>query len=331
MKAIAILKAGEIEVMQCLDLPIPKIKPDEILVENKVTGVNFVDIYIRRGLKGYLPDKFPHILGIEGAGIVKKVGNLVTDFQEGDRICYAYTGSGSYAEYTVIEAKKAVPLPDNIDYETACCLLQGITAQFLTHSTFPLQPGNKVLIHAGAGGVGLLLIQMAKILGAMVIATVSTPEKAQLVSSYEVDEVIIYTQDDFVEQVINITNGVGVDVIYDSVGANTFEKDLEILANRGYLVLFGQSSGFVPDFDLNRLCDRFSKRGSFFITRPTIRHYIQGDELRQRANIFFNYITSGKLKVLIGQRYGLEEAKQAHQAISSRLTKGKSILLINNN
>ncbi|MBL1210481.1 quinone oxidoreductase [Geminocystis sp. GBBB08] len=328
MKAIAILETGEREVMQCLDLPIPPIQSDEILVKNQATGINFVDTYICRGFKGYFPDKFPHILGIEGAGIVSKVGNDVTDFQEGDRLCYVYTGSGSYAEYTAIKAERAILLPNTIDYETACCLLQGITAQFLTHSTFPLQPDNKVLIHAGAGGVGLMIIQMAKILGAMVITTVSTSEKAQLVSDYGADEVIIYTQDDFADEVMAITQGVGVDVIYDSVGANTFEKDLKALANRGYLVLFGQSSGFVPDFDLNRLCNRGNEGGSFFITRPTIKHYIQGNQLRQRARVFFDYILSGKLKILIGQKYQLEDAPQAHQAIASRSTIGKSIFYL---
>lgn len=326
MKTVAINQTGGIEVMQCLDLPIPQIKPDEILVQNQATGVNFVDTYICRGLKGYSPNKFPHILGIEGAGVVAKVGNLVKDFKEGNRICYIYTGSGSYAEYTAVKAERAISLPDTIDYETACCLLQGITAQFLTDSTFPLQPGNKVLIHAAAGGVGLMIVQIAKIIGAMVFATVSTPEKAQLVSAYGADEVIIYTQDDFAERVMAMTKGVGVDVIYDSVGAKTFDTDLKALTNRGYLVLFGQSSGFVPHFDLNRLCNRQDERGSFFITRPTIRHYIQGDELRQRAKVFFDYISSGRLKVFIGQKYKLEEAYKAHQAIESRLTKGKSIL-----
>jgi NADPH2:quinone reductase len=310
------------------EIPIPSPTSSEILVKNQAAGINYVDLYTRQQLEGYQPQQSPHILGIEGAGTVVQKGNLVTD-KIGVRVAYVYTGSGCYAEYTTVPADRAIPLPESIDCVTAAAsLLAGLTAQFLTHSTFPLKPEQTVLIHAAAGGVGLFLAQMAKLRGAKVIGTVSTQEKAKLTQDAGTDYVINYSQDDFETEVMRLTKGKGVDVVYDSVGAATFEKSINVLKNRGMLVLFGQSSGFVSSFNLNRLCNRKSDRGSFYITRPTIRHYIQGEELKERAAILFDDIEKGKLKVLIGQTYQLSEAQKAHDDLSSRLTKGKSILLI---
>ncbi|MEI3652358.1 MAG: quinone oxidoreductase [Dolichospermum lemmermannii FEM_B0920] len=327
MKAILLHQNGGPEQLRLGETSVPTVGSLDLLVKMNVSGVNFVDIYLRDGL--YPIPSFPHILGIEGAGIVVEKGDLVTDFCIGDRVGFAYTGSGSYAEYTCVKAERAIPLPESIGFETAAaCLLQGLTAHFLTHTTFPLKPQQTILVHAAAGGVGGLIVQMAKLMGATVLGTVSTPEKAQVARSNGADQVILYHQNDFETEVMDFTNGIGVDVVYDSVGVDTFDKSLNLLKNCGMLVLFGQSSGLTPPFDLNRLCNRSSERGSFFVTRPTIRHYIKGNILRERAADLFNYLNTGKIKVRVGHRYSLTDAANAHRDLSARLTIGKSILKI---
>lgn len=327
MKAILLHNPGGPEQLCFGETSIPTVGSSDIRVKMNVSGVNFVDIYIRDGL--YPVPSFPHILGMEGSGIVVEKGDLVTDFQIGDRVCFAYTGSGSYAEYTSVKAERAIHLPASIDFETgAASLLQGLTAHFLTHTTFPLEPRHTILVHAAAGGVGGLIVQMAKLKGATAIGTVSTLEKAQVAKRNGADKVILYDQNDFESEVMNFTNGAGVDVVYDSVGAETFDKSLNVLKNCGMLVLFGQSSGVTAPFELNRLCNRSSDRGSFFVTRPTIRHYIQGDALRKRAAELFHYIETGQVNIIVGHRYSLIDAAIAHQNLSSRLTIGKSVLQI---
>lgn len=327
MKAILLHQHGGSEQLCFAETAKPTIGSSDLLVKMSVAGVNFVDIYIRSGL--YPVPNFPYILGMEGAGIVVEKGELVNEFQIGDRVGFAYTGSGSYAEYTSVKSERAVHLPSSIDFETASAsLLQGLTAHFLTHTTFPVESEQTILVHAAAGGVGGLTVQMAKLKGATVFGTVSTSAKAQIAAQNGADKVINYRQQDFESEVLSLTNGRGVDVVYDSVGADTFEQSLNVLKNCGTLVLFGQSSGVPAPFDLNRLCNRSSERGSFFVTRPTIRHYIQGNALRQRASDLFSYLETGQVHITVGQRYRLMDAGIAHQNLASRLTVGKTVLQI---
>lgn len=321
MKAIQVQQTGGPEALKLVDLPVPKPKPNEALVKIAAAGVNFIDVYFR---EGRYPATLPFVDGQEGAGTVAEVGGEVTSLQPGDRV--AYTGIlGSYAEYAVVPADRLVRIPDKItEQQAAAAMLQGMTAHYLVYSTYPLKKGETVLIHAAAGGVGLLLVQMARNIGARVIATVGSEEKARLAREAGADEVIIYTSQDFEAETRRLTDGKGIHVVYDGVGKTTFEKDLNIMRPRGYVVLFGAASGPVPPFDLIRL----SQKGSLFVTRPTLMHYIiTREELEQRASNLFNMIAAGKLKLRVEHIYKLDQAQQAHRDLEGRKTTGKLLLI----
>lgn len=321
MKAIQVPKTGGVEVLTLVDVPTPEPKPNEVVVKIAAAGVNFIDVYFREGRYPITP---PFILGQEASGAVSEVGSDVKDFKPGDRV--AYTGiTGAYAEYEAVPADRLVRLSNGItDHQAAAAMLQGMTAQYLTHSTYPLKKGDIALIHAAAGGVGLLLVQMAKALGARVIGTVSTEEKAQLAREAGADEVIFYTKQDFEVETKRLTDGKGVHVVYDGVGKTTFDQDLNVLRPRGYLVLFGASSGPVPPFDLGKL----AVKGSLFVTRPTLVHHMAShEELQQRATDVLKMISSGKLKLRIEHLYPLKDAQQAHRDLEGRKTTGKLLLI----
>lgn len=321
MKAIRIHNHGGPEVLAYEDVPVPEPRAGEARVKIEASGVNFIDIYHRTGL---YPMNRPCILGSEGAGIVDAVGEGVTEVKQGDRVAYAMI-PGSYAEYAVVPARKLVPVPDDIDAKSAAgIMLQGMTAHYLTHSTYPLQKDETALVHAAAGGVGLLLVQVAKMLGARVFGTVSTEAKADLVRKAGADEIILYTQADFLAEAKRITNSQGVHVVYDSVGATTFEKSLDCLRPRGYLVLFGQSSGPVAAFDPAKL----AAKGSLFLTRPSLAHYtLTRAELLRRATDLFDWMEAGKLKLRIEKSLPLQDASEAQQLLEKRRTTGKLILV----
>lgn len=321
MKAIQISQTGGPEVLVPAELPIPKPKPNEALVQIKAAGVNFIDVYLR---EGRYPAQLPFVDGQEAAGVVTEIGSDVTLVQPGDRV--AYTSSlGSYAEYAAVPESRLVKIPDALSFEqAAAAMLQGMTAHYLSHSTYKLQAGETALIHAAAGGVGLLLVQMAKNIGARVIGTAGTKDKAELAREAGADECIIYTEADFETETRRLTDGKGVNVVYDGVGKATFEKGLNVLLPRGYMVLFGGSSGAVPPFDLIKL----SQKGSLFITRPTLVHYtLTREELEWRANDVLGWIAAGKLKIRIHKTYSLEEAAQAHRDLEGRKTTGKLLLV----
>jgi NADPH2:quinone reductase len=321
MKAIQVPKTGGVEVLTFTDLPTPKPKPNEVLVKIAAAGVNYIDVYHREGRYPVTP---PFILGQEAGGVVSELGSDVNGFKPGDRVAFTAI-AGAYAEYVAVAADRLVRVPTSItDHQSAAALLQGLTAHYLTHSTYPLKKGDIALIHAAAGGVGLLLVQMSKNLGARVIATVSTEEKAKLAREAGADDVIFYTQQDFEVETKRLTDGRGVHVIYDGVGKTTFDQDLNVLRPRGYLALFGASSGPVPLFDLNKL----AQKGSLFITRPTLNHHIAShEELQQRATDLWNMIASGKLKLRIEHLYPLRDAQQAHRDLEGRKTTGKLLLI----
>jgi len=320
MKAIRVIEYGTADVLKIENVEIPDPKVDEAKVNIKAVGVNYIDIYHRKGL---YPNIVPFTLGMEAAGIVDAIGKNVSEVKKGDRVAYAMN-LGSYAEYAIVPAWKLAPIPDYMDYNTAAAImLQGMTAHYLTQSTFKIEKYNTILLHAAAGGVGLLLTQIAKNLGARVIGTVSNEEKAKLAKQAGVDDIIIYTKDDFEEKVKEFTDDIGVDVVYDSVGKITFEKSIKCLKNRGYLVLFGQSSGPVLPFELNTLSD-----GALFITRPSLKYYVTNrQELLQRTNDLFQWIKEDKLKLKIFKTFPLSEAKEAHKALESRETSGKLLLI----
>jgi NADPH:quinone reductase len=293
----------------------------ELLVKVHAAGVNYIDTYQRQGI---YPRETPFGLGLEGAGTVLEVGEGVTEFAAGDRVAWM-DGPGSYAEQVVIKDAVAVPIPDGMDDETAAAaLLQGVTAQYLVVSTYPVKPGDTVLVHAAAGGVGLLLTQLAKARGARVLATVSTAEKEKLAREAGADEVIRYTEVDFAEETRKLTNGRGVDVVFDSVGKTTFDGSMASVTRRGMLVLFGASSGPVPPMDPQRL----NAAGSIFLTRPkTGDHTVTPEELRARAADIFGGVVSGALSVRIGGRYPLSQARAAHEDLQGRRTTGKLLLV----
>ena len=321
MKAMRFHQHGGPEVLVYEDVAAPEPGPGEAVVQIEASGLNYIDTYHRDGL---YPVELPCTPGMEAAGIVARVGTGVSDIKEGDR--GAYAGSmGAYAEQATVPAASLVPLPDGVSSEVgAAAMLQGITAHYLVHGSYALGNGDTALIHAGAGGVGLLLIQMAKRLGARVLTTVSTAEKAELARGAGADEVIFYTERDFAEETMALTDGRGVDVVYDSVGKTTFDKSLDVLRPLGYLVLFGQSSGPVDPIDPGIL----NIKGSLFLTRPTMAHYIQTREaLLQRAGDVLNWLGSGELDLRIGARFALSEAADAHRALQGRKTTGKVVLL----
>jgi NADPH2:quinone reductase len=317
MKAIQVSQTGGPEALVLVDLPAPNPKANEAVVQVKAAGVNFIDVYFR---EGRYPAQVPFINGQEGAGVVTEVGSDVSEVQPGDRV--AYTGViGSYAEFAAVPANRLVKIPDELNLEqAAAAMLQGMTAHYLLHSTYKLQAGETALIHAAAGGVGLLLVQMAKKIGARVIGTAGAAEKAQLARDAGADECIVYTEADFETETRRLTNGKGVNVVYDGVGKATFDKDLNVLMPRGYLVLFGGSSGAVPPFDLIKL----SQKGSLYITRPTLVNYIATrDDLEWRATDVLGMIAGGDLKLRIHKAYPLADAAQAHRDLEGRKTTGK--------
>jgi NADPH2:quinone reductase len=321
MKAIRVHQHGGVEALKYEDIAAPEPGAGQARVKIEAIGLNYIDIYQRTGLYQL---QLPLTLGMEGAGVVDAVGPDVKEVKAGDRVAYSMI-PGSYAEYAVVPAARLVPLPKNIDSRTAAAtMLQGMTAHYLTHSTYPLKRGEAALVHAAAGGVGLLLVQIAKRLGARVFGTVSTEEKARLAREAGADEVILYTQRDFLAEVKRLTNGRGLDVVYDSVGQTTFDKSLDCLRPRGYMVLFGQSSGPVPPFNLGTL----AAKGSLFVTRPTLVHYaIERGELLERANDLFKWIAAGELKLRIDKTFPLADAAEAHRQLEARKTTGKVLLL----
>jgi len=320
MKAIQVFEPGGPEQLQFVDVPVPVPGPGQALVRIAASGVNFIDIYFRTGLYAAEP---PITIGSEAAGIVEAVGPDVTEVAPGDRVAYAMV-RGSYAEYAVVSAARLVKVPDALDLDSAAAaMLQGMTAHYLTHSTFPLSSGQSCLVHAAAGGAGRLVAQMAKARGARVFGTVSTAAKAAIAAEAGVDHPIIYTATDFETEVKRLTGGTGVDVVYDSVGKTTFEKSLACLRPRGMMVLFGQSSGSVPPLEPQIL----NTRGSLFLTRPSLAHYLLSrDELLWRAGDVFAALERGQLVLRIDHAFPLEQAAEAHRALESRSTTGKLIL-----
>ena len=322
MKAIQVKETGGPEKMQFLDVPTPQPGPNQALVRIAASGVNFIDIYFRIGL--YKAD-LPLTPGSEAAGTVEAVGSGVTDVAPGDRVAYAMA-RGSYAEYALVPAAQLVKLPDGVDFHTAAAaMLQGMTAHYLTHSTYPLKNGDTCLVHAAAGGAGGLVVQMAKMLGARVFGTVSTDEKARIAREHGADETILYTKQEFDVEVKRLTGGRGVDVVYDSVGKTTFDKSLNSLRPRGLLALFGQSSGPVPPFDPTIL----NGKGSLYLTRPSLGHYLLNrEELLWRAGDVLRWIDEGKLKLRIDRTFPLAQAADAHRALEGRHTAGKLLLTV---
>jgi NADPH:quinone reductase len=324
MKAIRIHALGGADVLRYEDVPKPAPAHDQVLIKVEAAGVNFIDVYYRVGM---YPAQLPLTLGQEGAGVVTAVGASVpaTEVKVGDRV--AYTGvQGSYAEFAAVPASEIVRLPDGVSAETgAAVMLQGMTAHYLAISTYPLKAGDTCLVHAAAGGVGLLLCQIAKMQGARVIGTVSTPAKAELAREAGASDVILYTELDFEAEVKRLTAGAGVQVVYDSVGKTTFDKSLNCLVRRGMMVLFGASSGPVPPFDLQVL----NRKGALFITRPSLGHYtVTRAELVQRAGDVLRWVQSGRLRVRVGREFPLSEAAEAHRQLEGRLTTGKVVLRV---
>ena len=321
MQAIQILTTGSADVLALRDLPTPTPGAGEVLIRIEASGVNFIDTYFR---EGRYPAHLPYTLGQEAAGIVVATAPDVTAVKAGDRVAWCGI-PGTYAQLAVAPANRLVPIPEGVNFQqAAAALTQGLTAHYLTHSTYPIQPGDEVLIHAGAGGTGLLFIQMAKALGARVITTVSTEEKAALARTAGADEIIFYTKEDFAAKVKELTSGRGLPVVYDSVGKTTFEQSLQCLRPRGMVVLFGGASGAVPPFDLIRL----STMGSLYVTRPTLKDYIAARaDLETRAKDVFDAVANSTLKLRLEHIYPLTDAAHAHRDLESRKTTGKLLLI----
>ena len=321
MQAIQILSPGGADALTLVDIPKPTPGPGQALVRIEAAGINFIDVYLR---EGRYPAPLPYTLGQEAAGVVESVGDGVTLVRPGDRVAWCSV-PGTYAQFAVAPADRLIHIPAGVTTEqAAAAMLQGMTAHYLADSTYPIHKGDQVLIHAGAGGVGLLLTQIAKSLGARVFTTVSTEEKAELSRAAGADEVILYAQGDFAEKVKVLVEGPGLHAIYDSVGKATFEESLTCLRPRGTMVLFGGSSGAVPPFDLIRL----STMGSLYVTRPTLKDYTATrTELESRAGDILNAIANGTLKLRCEHTYPLAEATQAHRDLEGRKTTGKLLLV----
>ena len=321
MKAVRINQFGDFDVLQYQDVTLPDLKEGEARVKLQAIGINYIDVYQRAGM--YKPP-LPFTLGQEAAGIVEAIGAGVTEVKPGDRVAYTSV-LGSYAEAANVPAWRLVPVPDGISaQQAAAVLLQGMTAHYLVCDTFPLKPGDVALVHAAAGGVGLLLTQMCKMRGARVIATVGSEDKARLAREMGADDVILYTQQDFEAEVKQLMGGKGVNVVYDSVGKDTFDKSLNCLKPRGMLALYGQSSGAVAPLDPQVL----NAKGSLFLTRPTLAHYtLTRAELLQRANDLFTWMQAGKLTVRIDNTFALADVANAHRYLQSRQAKGKVLLI----
>lgn len=321
MKAIRVDRPGGPDTLRSAEVPDPKPREGEALVRIDAAGVNFIDVYHRIGA---YPLAFPLVPGMEGAGTVVALGAGVTEVAVGDRVAFA-SGSGGYAERVAVPAAKLVPVPDGVSTkEAAAVMLQGITAHYLATSTYPLKPDDTCLVHAAAGGVGLLLCQIARMRGARVFGTVSTDEKARLAREAGADQTIHYTEEDFAGEVRRLTDGSGVQVVYDGVGRDTFDRSLDSLAVRGTMVLFGQASGAVPSIDPQVL----NKKGSLFLTRPSIGHYTRTrEELLQRAGDVLGWVEKRRLAVRIFRELPLAEAGDAHRLLESRGTSGKLLLI----
>ena len=320
MRAMRIHATGGTDTLQLETVPVPTPGRGEALVRVQDAGVNFIDVYKRTG-QYKIP--LPATLGEEGAGVVAAIGEDVPGVATGDRVAWASIG-GAYAEYAVVPADRLVPIPEGVTTQQAAALmLQGMTAHYLATSTFPLEEGDTCLVHAAAGGVGLLLVQIAKRRGARVIGTAGSDQKAGLAKEAGADEVIVYTREDFVESARGIAGPDGIDVIYDSVGKSTFLSGLDLLKQRGMMVLFGQSSGAVDPIDPQTL----NRQGSLFLTRPTLHHYVADrDELLWRANELFKWVADGSLKVTIGAEFPLDQVANAHEALEGRRTIGKVVI-----
>ena len=322
MRAIQIRETGGPEVLEFVELKVPTPGPGQVLVRIKASGVNFIDTYLREGR--YVAP-LPFVPGQEAAGLVEALGEGVESFSIGDRVAWSGT-RGTYAEFALAPATDLLHLPEHLSFDqAAAAMTQGLTAHYLAYSTYAIQPGDTVLVHAGAGGTGLLLTQIAKRLGARVLSTVSTEEKAELSRAAGADRAILYTQTSFADAVKEETEGRGLPVVYDSVGKTTFEDSLKCLRPRGLLALYGASSGAVPPFDLIRL----STAGSLYVTRPTLRDYMATRaELEERANDLFGWIARDEIQVRIGHRYPLAEVQQAHRDLEGRRTTGKVLLTL---
>jgi NADPH2:quinone reductase len=320
VKAIRVAAVGGPEVLRLEEVAVPEPGPGQIVLRVEAAGVNFVDVYRRKGL---YKAQLPFTPGREAAGVVERVGEGVAGLRPGDRVV-SETAVGGYAEYAVVAAERAVPVPDGVDARVAAAvMLQGLTAHYLSRSTYPLRSGDTCLVHAAAGGVGLLLCQMAARVGARVIGTAGSEEKARLAREAGAAEVILYRETDFLEEVRRLTDGAGVQVVYDSVGRDTFLKGLDCLVPRGMMVLYGQSSGPVDPLDPQVL----NQKGSLFLTRPTLDHYVgTRSELLQRSEELFGWVREGALRVRIGREFPLASAAEAHAELEGRRTTGKVLL-----
>jgi len=321
MKAVQIHEFGDAGRMKAADVPAPDPGAGQARVRLGAAGLNFIDIYQRKGL---YPVPLPYTLGLEGAGAVEALGPETEGLREGDRVAFAMA-PGAYAAAAVVPAWQLVPVPAGLTLEAAAAvMLQGMTAHYLTHSTYALRPGDTALVHAAAGGVGLLLIQLAKKRGARVVGTVSTEEKAELARKAGADHVVRYTEENFSAETARFTDGAGVEVVYDSVGADTFEQSLNCLKPRGMLALYGQASGPVGPFDPQIL----HQKGSLFLTRPSLAHYaLNREELLQRSGDLFGWMERGELQGRVDRTFPLEEAAEAHKYMEARRTKGKVLLV----
>lgn len=321
MQAVRVHQYGGLEELKYEEVPTPEPSEGEARVKIEAVGVNFIDVYHRLG---WYKSSLPLTLGQEAAGTVDAVGSNVTDVKPGDRVAYA-TVQGSYAEYSIVPSWRLVPVHEGVDFQQAAAtMIQGMTAHYLTFSTYPIKEGETALVHAAGGGTGQLLVQIVKRRGARVIGTVSSVEKAVLAREAGADEVINYAQTDFEAEVKRLTNNAGVDVVYDSVGKDTFDRSLNCIRKRGYMVLFGQSSGQVPPFDPQTL----NAKGSLFLTRPTLGHYtVDRTELLRRVNDLFNWIAAGELKVRVDKTFPLAESAEAHRYLEDRQSKGKVLLI----
>jgi NADPH2:quinone reductase len=322
MRAVRVHENGGSDKLRIENIEVPEPRDGEALVRVESAGVNFIDVYKREGLYT-IP--LPSTLGEEGAGQVVRIGSGVTDVQEGDRVAWASVG-GAYAEYAIVPAQRLVPVPPSVPTRMAAAvMLQGMTAHYLATSTYSLKPGDRCLVHAAAGGVGLLLVQIAKKQGAFVIGTAGSDEKAELARKAGADHVIVYTREDFAAETRRMTDGAGVNVVYDSVGKTTFHAGLDVLSPRGMMVLFGQSSGPVAPINPQIL----NQKGSLFLTRPTLAHYTATrDELLSRSGELFQWIQNGELDVRIGAEFPLDQVAAGHDALEGRLTTGKVLIQV---
>lgn len=323
MKAIRIEKNGGPEVMQWVDVPVPTPKADEVVVRNKAVGLNFIDIYYRDGL---YPGELPHGLGFEGAGVVEAVGADVTHVQVGERVAYGQGPLGAYAQMHCLPADRVVKLPDEISFEEgAAMMLKGLTVQYLFRQTYRLEPGQTILFHAAAGGVGLIACQWAKALGVKLIGTTSSAEKAALAKAHGAWEVINYKTEDVVERVRELTQGEMLPVVYDGVGAATWERSLDCLQPRGLMVSYGNASGPVTGVNLGVL----AQKGSLYVTRPMVGTYVATQEsMQSAATELFDLVVAGQIKINIGQRFALQEVAKAHEALAAGKTTGATILTL---